>query len=58
MLVQTERPPLLRARMLSVGWDGTGRSPAPDGRLLRARGRLTASRGAFRRPPENTRRAT
>lgn len=29
VLVQTERPPLLRARMLSVGWDGTGRSPLP-----------------------------
>ncbi|MGW4890098.1 hypothetical protein [Streptomyces murinus] len=29
VLVQTERPPLLRARMLNVGWDETGRSPLP-----------------------------
>ncbi|MFF9812350.1 hypothetical protein [Streptomyces sp. NPDC014006] len=29
VLVQTERPPLLRARMLNAGWDGTGRSSLP-----------------------------
>ncbi|AXE22217.1 hypothetical protein C0216_01060 [Streptomyces globosus] len=29
VLVQTERPPLLRARMLNAGWDQTGRSPLP-----------------------------
>ncbi|MEU2061863.1 hypothetical protein [Streptomyces sp. NPDC013455] len=29
VLVQTERPPLLRSRMLNAGWDGTGRSPLP-----------------------------
>ncbi|MFG3507509.1 hypothetical protein ACGF5F_18655 [Streptomyces sp. NPDC047821] len=29
VLVQTERPPLLRARMLNAGWDETGRRPLP-----------------------------
>ncbi|MFF4697183.1 hypothetical protein [Streptomyces chattanoogensis] len=29
VLVQTERPPLLRGRMLNAGWDGTGGGPLP-----------------------------
>ncbi|WP_030022445.1 hypothetical protein [Streptomyces monomycini] len=34
VLIQTERPPLLRARMLNVGWDKSGCSPLPTADLF------------------------